>query len=450
MAVLTDAAVRKFKPTAKRRWIRDAGAQSLYLVIQPSGHKAWTMRFRRPDGGIGKLVLGGVDLSGKELKGEPQIGQPLSLVAARQLAAGIHRERMLGHDVVADHKARRHRQRTELKDLAGNMFGALARRFVEEHARTKTRLWRRTATTLGLRYPIDGGEPVEIKSGLAARWADKPVRSIDGHDIHSVITEAHRVAVPGIASPKSGLSEARARGLHAALSACFGWLLRHRYVDVNPCANVWRPKPPKSRDRVLSADEIRKLWKACDAVPPVYGAAVKMLLLTGGARLNEVARMERSELSADGATWTLPGSRTKNHRSHVVPLPPLAREILASVPRTNARYIFSLNGHGPITGWSGTKRELDAAMGAGVAAWVLHDLRRTCVTGLIELGVSPHVVEIVVNHVSGIRSGVAGTYNRSEMMPERQQALERWAAHIQGIVTGRPANVVTMPRKRGR
>jgi integrase len=445
---LTAAAVERFKPTGKRRWIRDGGAQSLFLVIQASGHRSWVMRFRRPDGKPAKIVLGPVDLSGRELKGEPEIGMPLSLPAARQLAARIHRDRARGQDVVADHKARRHRQRAELVARGEGTFGSLVRRFVEEHAR-KTRQWRRSAQLLGLRYPLDGGEPAVNRHGLAERWADKPVRSIDGHDIYSILDEAHRRAVPGVIPHNPGLSEARARGLYAALSSLFGWLLRHRWVDINPCTHVWRPPPAKPRDRTLSSDEICRLWRACDAIPSPYDAAVKVLLTTGG-RLNEISALERSELSADGTVWNLPGTRTKNRRPHVVPLPPLVREILATVPRVSERFVFSVRG-GPITGWSGAKRALDAAMGGDVPPWVLHDLRRTAVTGMVELGVRVDVVERVVNHVSGTRGGVAGTYNRSELLPERREALERWSQHVVGLVSPAAADkVVTLPRKRGR
>jgi hypothetical protein len=80
--------------------------------------------------------------------------------------------------------------------------------------------------------------------------------------------------------------------------------------------------------------------------------------------------------------------------------------------------------------------------------WRLHDLRRSAVTGMVELRVPPHVVELVVNHISGTRAGVAGTYNRSELMEERKEALERWATHVAGIVSGKAANVVPMPRRR--
>jgi integrase len=173
-------------------------------------------------------------------------------------------------------------------------------------------------------------------------------------------------------------------------------------------------------------------------------------LLLLGARLNEVSAIERGELCADGSVWTIPGSRAKNHKSCVVPLPPLAREIIASLPRVSERFVFSRNGHGPITGWSGAKHDLDAAMGGDVPAWRLHDLRRTCVSGMVELGVGVDVVELVVNHVSGTRGGIAGVYNKSELMPERRQALERWAAHVEGIVSDRPANIVAMPSQNKR
>jgi hypothetical protein len=150
--ILTDAACRRFVPGPKRRRIRDAAARSLFLVVEPSGHKAWQMRFRRPDGRPGKITLGPFDRSGRELTGDPRIGQPLTLQAARQLAATVHRDRALGHDVVADHRARRHRQRTEIEERAANTFGASVRAYINEYARQETRNWLETARLLGLRY----------------------------------------------------------------------------------------------------------------------------------------------------------------------------------------------------------------------------------------------------------------------------------------------------------
>jgi integrase len=194
---------------------------------------------------------------------------------------------------------------------------------------------------------------------------------------------------------------------------------------------------------VLTAAEIVLFWRACDALGEPTGRMLKLLLLTG-CRRSEVAGVTRVELSEDGTVWNIPGERTKNKRPHVVPLPVLVREIIASVkPIAGTDLVFTTNGRSPITGWSVLKHKLDGLM-PGVAPWRIHDLRRSCVTGMAELGVRPDVIELCVNHVSGLRGSVAGIYNRSELLPERRAALERWAAHIEGIVSGRPANVVAL------
>jgi Arm DNA-binding domain len=173
---LTDVALRKYKPHASKiRIISDPATESLYFIVYQSGKKAWAMRFRRLGGRAGKMILGRFDASGHELKDDPEVGQPLSLKAARALAATIHRRRARGEDVIGEHKARRHRQRTEIAERAAGTFGALARRFVAEHSKVKTRRWRDSARLLGLIYSKDGGEPTETKGGLAQRWADKPV-----------------------------------------------------------------------------------------------------------------------------------------------------------------------------------------------------------------------------------------------------------------------------------
>lgn len=124
---------------------------------------------------------------------------------------------------------------------------------------------------------------------------------------------------------------------------------------------------------VLSDVEVRLFWLATDAVGPTHAALLKILLLTG-ARLGEVAGMRREELGEDG-TWTIPGTRTKNHREHVVPPPPLALEIIAATP---AGYVFSIRSARPVAGFSRVKASLDAHMD-GAPRWTLHDLRRTAV-----------------------------------------------------------------------
>jgi integrase len=214
---------------------------------------------------------------------------------------------------------------------------------------------------------------------------------------------------------------------------------------------VHRPAPPDARDRVLSAEEVRWFWQACESAdaplqfraPRPFAPLLRCLLLTGQRR-DEVANMTRAELSDDGI-WRLLGERTKNGRAHTVPLPPLALDLIASV-ETSGKFIFTTTGTTPVSGWSRLKRRLDAAMlalarkergpDATISPWRLHDLRRTVVTGMAELGIQPHVIELVVNHISGTRAGIAGVYNRSELLLERKAALEMWARYLT-LVTDR-------------
>ena len=441
---LTAFTVKNARPSKEgRRELPDGGCPGLLLVVQSSGHKSWAMRFRRPDGRSAKLTLGVFDSSGKEAESEPVIGAPLTLAAARKLAFDIQRQRARGRDVVADHATAKLRQRSEQATRGANTFGAAARDFVEQHAMKKTRRWRETARKLGLHYHRDGGDPEVIPRGLSDRWGKRPIAEIDGHDIFSLIDEVRRLGVPGLERRSEGPTAAQARAMFADLSSLFGWLQRHRRVEKNPCAGVFRPEAEKARDRVLTNAEIVKFWQAADGER--YGAALKLLLLTG-SRLNEVCGMRRAEISADGATWSIPGERTKNHRPHIVPLPPLARQLVESVPILGeAGFVFTATDKGPVAIGSKIKNRLDKAM--KIPPWRLHDLRRTFVTHLAEFGVAPHVIELAVNHVSGTRSGIAGVYNRSELMPERKAALERWAAHVEGLVAGRSANVTPIRKK---
>jgi integrase len=450
--VLTAAAVGKFRPAGnKAREIPDGGSPSLRLCIHSSGAKSWIMRFRRPSGMTAKLTLGPVDLSGTENPSDPVLGMPLTLAAARRLAAEVHRRRAMGRDVIADYKAERERKRTDLKNQAQNTFGHAVREFFTDYKtkwHTRPRRFRADARQLGLAWPAGSDptttEPMILKGGLADVWADKPVVDIDGHDIHTIVDEARKHGVPGLVRRNGGTSESRGRKMHAALSVVFRWLVRHRRVAANPCADVWRPGAPPARDRVLNDAEIKLLWKACDSISVPFAAALKIMLLTG-ARENEVAGMQRNELSADGH-WTLPAERSKNHRAHSLVLPSLALAIIASVPRVEpGSFVFTHNGRSKISGWSKMKRRLDQKM-PSVPAWRIHDLRRTCASGMQRLGVRVDIIERALNHVSGSFGGIVGVYQRDPLSEEVAAALLRWSQHVVGLVEGAPDKVTPMRR----
>jgi integrase len=451
--LLTDGGCKKLKPDTKLRWIKDAGGRSLYLVIAPRrdgdkrNPKSWMMRFRNLNGDPAKMVLGPFDLSGHELKETPEIGQPLSVAAARALAADIHRRRMRGEDVVGEHKARKIRRRTEATEKSASAFGACAVEFFRDYRtkkhHTRPRRWFEDARALGLSWSRHADpakvDPEIIRGGLAEAWATKPVSEIDEADILTICDAARKAGIPGIDQRNGGTSEARGRRMHAALSVFFRWLQAKRRVLRNPCRDVSHPGAPPARTRVLTADELRWLWRSLDA-EPLYGPPVRLLALTG-QRLNEIAGIRHNELTDDRALWTIPASRAKNHREHIVPLTMLAR---AQIPTASGDLIFSTTATTPVSGWGRLKRRIDRRMaelaqqerGAKVTIppWRFHDLRRLTVTGMGELGIRGEVIERVINHQSGTRGGVAGVYNLSQLQAEKRDALESWARYVMLVI----------------
>ena len=149
----------------------------------------------------------------------------------------------------------------------------------------------------------------------------------------------------------------------------------------------------------------------------------------------EIGGLRWSEIDLETGAIHLPAERTKNGKAHMVPLSKPARAILQSRPRLAGRdHVFGL-GEG-FSGWSASKAALDASL-PKLADWTLHDLRRTAVTSMAELGTAPHVIEAVVNHLSGTKGGIAGVYNRANHYNERREALELWAKHLMSLVAGR-------------
>ena len=280
----------------------------------------------------------------------------------------------------------------------------------------------------------------EIARYLLTAW--KPLHSLSVFKI----SRRHIAArVADIATEQGAVSAARAR---TALSTMYNWAIREGLdIPANPVHGTNRPEQPKSRERVLSYGELAEIWQACG--DDDYGRIVRLLILTAQRR-DEIGGMRWQELDTEAGQWFLPSARTKNHREHVLPL---VRDALALLPhcRTGRDHIF---GDGPrregdqhrgFSGWSKSKAALDARILAArkmvdagakpLSHWTVHDLRRTAATVMADqLGVLPHIVEAILNHVSGHRAGVAGVYNRARYQAEMRQALERWGAYVSDIV----------------
>ena len=221
--------------------------------------------------------------------------------------------------------------------------------------------------------------------------------------------------------------------------AAYGWAVKRGALSVNPFANL-PVVPTVKRERVLSDDELVALWRATDGIGP-FNSIVRLLMLTGQRR-EEVAGMTWSELSSDFTAWTIPASRAKNDLTNVVPLSAPVQSFLRGLPQLNELVFSGLRG--PFNGWSKAKAALDTR--SGVMNWRLHDLRRTCATGLQRLGVRLEVTEQVLNHVSGSRAGIIGVYQRHDFAVEKRAALEAWSQHVLAVIEGRTAagNVVAL------
>lgn len=242
-------------------------------------------------------------------------------------------------------------------------------------------------------------------------------------------------------------------------SAC-KWMVKNRVISSNPCDGVdLEPDAEARRERVLSEAEVRLLIKASRRLAKPWAQMIRLMLLTG-VRRGEAAGAHRGELHQFNGVhfWTVPGERTKNGKPLEIPLTGELQGLFASLPEIGKLGLyFTTTGTSPVSGFSRMKRTLDHLMldeaqkdhatrgreaaDLRIKEWHLHDIRRTVATGMAGLGVAPHIVEAVLNHVSGARAGVAGTYNRAAYGAEKAAALEVWAMYLSGLGTPPKATV---------
>jgi integrase len=221
------------------------------------------------------------------------------------------------------------------------------------------------------------------------------------------------------------------------VKAFFGWCVGRAILDISPAKGLAAPARERARDRVLEDGELARILRAAQQMDGPYGGIVELLALTGQRR-EEAGQLTWDEIDLASRTWILPASRTKNGKSHIVHL---SHEAIAVLNRTPAmgEFVFSFSGTKPFQSFSAAKRELDKL--SEVTGWRLHDLRRTCVSGMARLGVSPHVADKVLNHQTGTISGVAAVYQRHEFLAERKDALERWGCHVARLLPIRDLKV---------
>jgi integrase len=330
--------------------------------------------------------------------------------AAKQVLAKVE----LGADPQAERRAKRQRE--------GDTLRAVARLYLEAKKSVV-----RPNTYRELDRYLTGPHFKALHS--------TPIDQVTRRDVAMRLTK--------ITAENGSITAGRAR---AALSALYAWAMGEGLAEANPVVGTTKPKDSTPRERTLSDAEIAALWHAAGEAG-AFGKIVKLLILTGCRRM-EICGLRWSEIDMGNGLLRLPPERTKNKRPHVLSLPPMALDIIATIPQMVARdHCFGERSDLGFTQW-GAKRDLDARLGEAVKPWTLHDLRRTCATGMADIGVQPHIIEAVLNHISGHKVGVAGIYNRSSYEREVKAALALWADHIATITNGGERKVLAFPQDR--
>jgi integrase len=263
-------------------------------------------------------------------------------------------------------------------------------------------------------------------------WEGRQISTIGRRDINDLIDSvADRGAI------------VMARRLHAHLHRLFRWAVGRGILETNPMAHLPKPGSEVPRDRVLTDAELAQVLKNVIQLRPPFGAIFHLLALTGSRR-NEITGLRWSEIKDD--TIILGRDRTKAGEAHSIPLSPPALAILKELPRIGpGDFVFTLNGRNPVTDLAASKEKLDGLI--KIPSWHTHDLRRTVATGLQRLGINLQVIEAVLGHVGGSRSGIVGVYQRHSFDAEKRTALEAWAREVERIIDGKAAKVLPLRRR---
>jgi integrase len=405
MARLTIRSVEAMKPRPLRQEIPDSFLPGLYLIVQPSGAKGWAVRYRH-QGVPRKLTLSG---------SYPALG----LKDARELGAKALRAVAEGRDPG--------REKTLARTAKADSVERVVEEFLERHVKRSNR-------------PRTAQETERLlRQHALPRWRGRMVHDITRRD---VLDALDRVV--------DGGAPIAANRVFAAMRKFFNWCVARDILAASPCAGVKPPTAERARDRVLSNDELRLVWTAADKLGGTFGPLVKLLALTGQRR-DEVARMRHAELDLDAGLWTLPPTRTKNNQPHEVPLSVAALAVLERVPRVaSSPFVLTNGGASPASGYSKGKRRLDALLPADMPAWRLHDLRRTCASGMARLGINLPTIEKALNHTSHSFAGIVRVYQKHSFADEKRQALEAWGNFVVALVEGKPASKVVRLRGKQR
>ena len=394
---LTDRTVRALKPPAAGRLdVWDEDNPGFGLRVSSSGRRTWILMYRM----------------GKTLR---------RLTLGRFPTLGLADARVKATDALRDADRGQDPGRKKIEERNAETFADLAREYIERHASRK-RSGREDIRLLN-------GSPHKKKTGktphvpLVTRWGTRRLQDLKRRDVRELLDEtAERAPI-------------MANRTLALVRKMFNFAIEREWVDANPCQMVKRPSPERQRDRVLSEDEIRRLWTALDVEQPVIAALFRLRLLTA-QRGGEVQGASWSDVDLVGAWWTIPAERSKNGLAHRVPLSPQAVKILKGLKADaddESTWVFpSSRKAGPHI--SHAQKAIERIVKRSGVEFRGHDLRRTAASLMVGAGAPRLVVSKILNHVE---SGVTAVYDRHSYDQEKRAALDFWGRRLDAIISGK-------------
>ena len=378
---LTKSAIDALPTPASDVVYWDAGCPGFGVKVTPKGRKVFIVLYRTGGGGskLRKYTIG-------------PYGR-VTLHQARVAAQKVFAAKLDGRDPASEKREAKRR-------VVADRVEDLLETFIAQH----------------LSQNRSGGEISRLlRREVGKPWAGRSIHEITKRDVVELVSAIEQRGAP-VAANKALKS----------VKTFLRWCVGRAVLDQSPADGVPLPAKEVARDRVVNDKELAQVILGARQIGGRYGAIVELLALTGQRR-EEVAGLQREELDLAHRVWTLPKQRTKNAKAHVVHLSDQSVAVLRRVDQRR-----SLLGTKPFRDFSRAKRLLDQV--SGVAGWRLHDLRRTCVSGMARLGIPPHIADKILNHNAGTISGVAAVYQRHEFLSERREALERWGTHVAHIV----------------
>ena len=340
----------------------------------------------------------------------------------------LSRARENAREVLGQAAGQRDPAKEKLLAKRASVFAVLAAEYMEKHAKKHKRSWRSDARLL--------------KSELLPRWKALPVAEITRADVRAMLDQIVDRGAPILANRTLALAR-----------KIFNFAIEHDWPIPNPCVGIRRPAAETERARVLTPDELKRVWDALDAEDPFFAALYRLRLLTA-QRGGEVRQMRWDQIDFERAVWTIPAEIAKNNHAHRVPLSEPALRVLESLRQWQDERRATINAGRRKKAWPLQEASVFVFPSSKLVdrpiEWVQrvnarvrqtanvdfrpHDLRRTAATSLEELGVMPHVISKILNHRT---QGVTKVYARYGYEREKRAAMERWGREVERILSGR-------------